>query len=129
MLIPLLSPLYLFTGSSRVKKLSHISNKVSRKDKRGTRATLIQNEEGEWVQFDRGAAAREAAEKRAEEEFLEQERAKKARYDNLMRKQPFFDMPQNSTNPLFWRGEQELVYRDVLCQVVGPQHSVHAKGA
>ena len=66
MLIPLLSPIYLFTCSSRVKKLSHNPNKVTRKDKRGTRATLVQNEEGDWRQRDRGAAAREAAEKRAE---------------------------------------------------------------
>ena len=73
MLIPLLSSICLLTGSShRLKKISHAPNKVTRKDVRGTRARLVQNEEGDWVQVDRRAAAREAAEKRVEEEFLEQ---------------------------------------------------------
>ena len=72
MLIPLLPPLCLFTGSSCVKKLSHNPNKVTRKEKRGSRAYLDPTEDGGWVQRDRGAAAREAAQKRAEEEFLEQ---------------------------------------------------------
>ena len=137
MLIPLLSPLCLFTGSSRVKKMSHNSNKVTRKDKRGTRAYLDETEDGRRVQRDRGATAREAAEKRAEEEFLEQERANKARYDNLttvigmgksefraMRKLSFFDMPNNSSNPHFWRREQEIVHRDVYAKLseIGRAH-------
>ena len=133
MLIPLLPSLCLFTGSSRVKKLSHNPNKVTRKDKRGTQATLDQTEDGSWVQRDRGAAAREAAQKKAEEAFLEEERAKKARYDNFttvigmgkseyrsMRKQPLFDMPQNSSNPHFWRREQEVVMRDIYAKLSGP---------
>ena len=117
MLIPLLPSLCLLTGSShRLKKISHPPNKVSRKEKRGNRAYFDQDEDGRRVVRDRGAAAREAARQRAEEEFLAEERAKKAKFDNLttlsglnksevraMRSQPFFDMPRNSPNPRFWR--------------------------
>ena len=70
MLISLLSPLCLFTGSSRVKKLSHNPNKVSQKDKRGSRAYLDEAMDGHRVQRGRGAATREAAQKRAEEESI-----------------------------------------------------------
>ena len=79
MLIPLLSPLCLFIGSSHVKKLSHNPNKFSRKDKRGTRAYLDETEDGRRVQRDRGAAAREAAQKRVEEEFLEKREGKEGK--------------------------------------------------
>ena len=119
MLIPLLPPFCLLTGSShRLKKISHHPTKVTRKEKRGNCAYLDRNEDGRRVQRDRGAAAREAAQRRAEEEFLAEERAKQAKFDNLttlsglnksefraMRSQPFFDMPQNSSNPQFWRKE------------------------
>ena len=83
MLIPLLS-FICFTGSShRLKKISHPPNKVSRKERRGNRAYFDQDEEGRRVVRDSGAAAREAARQKAEEEFLAQERAKKAKFDNL----------------------------------------------
>ena len=82
------------------------------------------------MHIDRGAAAREkkvAAEReRAAAAFIENERAKKARYENLtivigmsmqefrgMREQPLFDMPQTSTDPNFWRKEQELVMKEI----------------
>ena len=133
MLIPLLSPLCLFIGSSRHKQMSHNPNKVTQKDKRGTRAYLDETEDGRRVQRDRGAAAREAAQKRAEEAFIEKERAEKARFDNLdtvigmgksefraMRKQTFFDLPYNSYNPHFWSREQEIVHRDVYAKLSGP---------
>ena len=106
---------------------------MPRKDKRGSRAYLDTTEEGVRVQRDRGAAAREAAQKKAEEAFLEKERAKKARFDTLtsvselsksefrsMRMQPFFDMPQNSSNPFFWRREQEIVMNDIYAKLSGP---------
>ena len=134
MLIPLLPPLCLLTGSShRLKKITHNPNKVTRKDKRGTRAYLDPTEDGHLVQRDRGAAAREAARQKAEEEFLAQERAKKAKFDNLttlsglnksevraMRSQPFFNMPRNSPNPRFWRKEQEVVFNEVYARLSGP---------
>ena len=84
MLITLLSSICLLTGSShRLKKISHPPKKVTRKEKRGNRSYFDQDEDGRRVVRDRGAAAREAAQRRAEEEFLAQERAKKAEFDNL----------------------------------------------
>ena len=111
MLITLLSSICLLTGSShRLKKISHPPNKVSRKEKRGNRAYFDQDEDGRRVVRDRGAAAREAARQKAEEEFLAQEKAKKAKFDNLttlsglnksevraMRSQPFFNMPDRKS--------------------------------
>ena len=133
MLIPLLPPICLFTGKPRVKKLGHRPNNPSRKERRGSRCYLDETEDGRRVQRDRGAAAREAAQKKAEAAFLENERAKKARFDNLttvigmgksefwsMREQPFFDMTQTSTNPYFWRREQELVMKDLYEKLSGP---------
>ena len=82
------------------------------------------------VQREIGAVAREAAQKKAEAAFLEKERAKKARYENIssvrdlgkidfrcMREQQFFDMPQDSNNPLFWRKEQELVMTEIYAKL------------
>ena len=133
MLIPMLPPICLFIVNPRVKKLGRNPNNPSRKEKRGSRCYLDETEDGRRVQRDRGAEAREAAQKRAEAAFLEKERAKKARFDNLttvigmgksefrsMREQPFFDMPQNATNPHFWRREQELVMKDIYEKLSGP---------
>ena len=91
---------------------------------------MFETEDGRRVQRDRGAAAREAAQKKAEAEFLANERAKKARYENItfvldlgkvefrcMREQPFFDMPQDTNNPLFWRKEQELVMTEIYAKL------------
>ena len=127
-------PFCLLTGSShRLKKISHHPTKVTRKEKRGNRAYLDRTEDGRLVQRDRGAAAREAERRRAEEEFLAQERAKKAKFDNLttlsglnksefraMRSQPFFDMSRNTSNPRFWRKEQEIVMNEVYAKLSGP---------
>ena len=76
--------LYLFfTDYRRYKSTAHNPNKPSRKEKRGSRCYLDATEDGCHVQRDRGTAAREAAQKKAEIAFLEKERAKKARYENL----------------------------------------------
>ena len=126
MLIPMLSPILLFTNNKRFKKPAHNPNKPPQKDKRGSRAYFEETEDGRQVQIDRGVAARDrkgaAAREKAEAEFAAYDRAKKARYENLsivvdmgkvefrcMREQPFFNMPQTSTNHHFWRREQELV--------------------
>ena len=64
------------------------------------------------MQRDHGALAREKKAGTAEAEFMANERAKKAHYENLtmvkgmsktkfrrMREQPLFDMPQTSSDP------------------------------
>ena len=130
MLIPMLSSISFFTDNRRYKTPAHNSNKPTRKEKRGSRAYLDETEDGRRVQRDRGVAAREAAQKNAEAAFLENERAKKARYENIssvrdlgkvdfrcMREQQFFDMPQDSNNPLFWRKEQALVMMKIYAKL------------
>ena len=79
----MLSSISFFTDNRRYKSSAHNPNKPSRKEKRRSRAYMDETEDGRRVQRDRGAAAREAAQKKAEAAFLEKERAKKARYENI----------------------------------------------
>ena len=74
--------------------------------------------------------AAEARRARQEAAFLREERAKKAKFDNLttlkglnkeefrtMRAQNFYDMPNNSTDGHFWRKEQELIMKEIYANL------------
>ena len=109
------------SSSSNIKK--------SKKNKLQGRDYLVYDEERDMhVQSGALKQKKAADEKRARQEaaLLREERAKKAKFDNLttltglnkeqfrtMRAQNFYDMPNNSTDGYFWRKEQELIMKEI----------------
>ena len=74
--------------------------------------------------------AAEARRSRQEAALLREEKAKRAKLDNLttvkdlnkedfrtMRAQNFYDMPNNSTDGHFWRKEQELIMKEIYANL------------
>ena len=71
-----------------------------------------------------------AAARKDEVRVMREENAKRKKYDNIttvkkmhpaeyrvMRKQPFYTLPRTSRDPHFWRKEQELIYKEIYCNL------------